>query len=42
MSVSLIEDLRARRKGLLDEMRELQSAAEAADRDLTAEEVQEF
>lgn len=42
MSVSIIEDLRARRKGLLDEMRELQSAAEAADRDLTAEEAQEF
>ena len=42
MSVSIIEDLRLRRKGLLDEMRELQSAAEAADRDLTAEEVQEF
>ena len=42
MSVSIIEDLRARRKGLLDEMREIQSAAEAADRDLTAEEVQEF
>lgn len=42
MSVSIIEDLRARRKGLLDEMREIQSAAEAADRDLSAEEVQEF
>lgn len=42
MSVSIIEDLRARRKGLLDEMRSIQSAAEAADRDLTAEESQEF
>lgn len=42
MSVSMIEDLRARRKGLLDEMRSIQSAAEAADRDLTAEEGQEF
>lgn len=42
MSVSMIEDLRARRKGLLDEMRSIQSAAEAADRDLTAEEAQEF
>jgi HK97 family phage major capsid protein len=42
MSVSIIEDLRARRKGLLDEMRSIQSAAEAADRDLTAEEAQEF
>ena len=42
MSVSVIEDLRAWRKGLLDEMLELQSAAEAADRDLSAEEAQEF
>ena len=42
MSVSMIEELRARRKGLLDEMREIQSGAEAADRDLTAEEAQEF
>ena len=42
MSVSMIEDLRARRKGLLDEMREIQSGAEAADRDLSAEESQEF
>lgn len=42
MSVSMIEDLRARRKGLLDEMRSIQSAAEAADRDLTSEEAQEF
>ena len=42
MSVSIIEDLRARRKGLLDEMRSIQSTAEAADRDLTSEEAQEF
>jgi len=42
MSVSTIEGLRARRKGLLDEMREIQAVAEAADRDLTAEEAQEF
>lgn len=42
MSVTQIEELRARRKGLLDEMREIQSGAEAADRDLTAEETQEF
>lgn len=42
MSVSVIEDLRARRKGLLDEMRNIQATAEAADRDLTAEEASEF
>jgi HK97 family phage major capsid protein len=42
VSVSVIEDLRLRRKGLLDEMREIQATAEAADRDLSGEEVQEF
>ena len=42
MSVSIIEDLRARRKGLLEEMREIQATAEAADRDLSGEEAQEF
>jgi len=42
MSVTIIEDLRSRRKGLLDEMRGIQSGAEAADRDLTSEEAQEF
>lgn len=42
MSVTIIEDLRARRKGLLEEMRSITEGAEAADRDLTAEEAQEF
>ena len=42
MSVSTIEGLRSRRKVLLDEMREIQASAESADRDLTAEEAQEF
>jgi HK97 family phage major capsid protein len=42
MSVTIIEDLRAKRKGLLDENRSLVATAEAADRDLTAEEASEF
>jgi HK97 family phage major capsid protein len=42
MSVTMIEELRGKRKGLLDEMRSIQSTAEAADRDLTAEEAAEF
>jgi HK97 family phage major capsid protein len=42
MPVTMIEELRAKRKGLLDEMRSIQSTAEAADRDLTAEEATEF
>lgn len=42
MSVTIIEDLRAKRKGQLDEQRAIVAAAEAEGRDLTAEESGEF
>jgi HK97 family phage major capsid protein len=42
MPLHEVEELRQKRAGLLDEMRELTDKAEAEDRDLSAEETQEF